>query len=85
LIEQAARELSLDLAGSILVGDMYSDLMAGQAAGVPRLALVRTGLGASQLDDAPGDLLGPFEVFENLSEALGALIVGFPRVTEEHT
>jgi len=83
LIEQAARELSLDLAGSLLVGDMYSDLLAGQAAGVPSLALVRTGLGASQLDEAPADLLGPFEVFDNLSAALDALIAGFPGETED--
>ena len=85
LIELAARELSLDLAGSFLVGDMYSDLLAGQAAGVPRLALVRTGLGASQLDEAPVTPLGPFEVFDNLSEALGALIVGFPGETEDQS
>ena len=85
LIEQAARELSLDLASSFLVGDMYSDLLAGQAAGISRLALVRTGLGATQLDEAPVAPLGLFEVFDNLSEALSALIVDFPRGTEEHT
>jgi len=81
LIEQAARELSLDLAGSLLIGDMYSDLLAGQAAGIPRLALVRTGLGAKQLEEAPVDHLGSFEVIDNLSEALGVMIVGFPGET----
>lgn len=85
LIEQAARELSLDLSGSLLIGDTYSDILAGQAAGVPRLALVRTGLGASQLDEAPADHLGPFEVFDNLSEALDALIIGFQGETEGRT
>lgn len=83
LIEQAARELSLDLAGSLLIGDMYSDLLAGQAAGIPRLALVRTGLGARQLEEPPVDHLGSFEVFDNLSEALSVLIVGFPGETED--
>jgi D-glycero-D-manno-heptose 1,7-bisphosphate phosphatase len=82
LIEQAARELSLDLADSLMIGDMYSDLLAGQAAGIPRLALVRTGLGARQLEDPPAERLGPFEVFEQLSEALAALIAGFPEETE---
>ena len=74
LIEQAARDLSIDLQSSLLVGDMFTDLLAGKAAGVARLALVRTGLGASQPNVAPAELTGQFSVFDNLSLALDALI-----------
>lgn len=46
LIHQAAAAFDLDLAESLLVGDKLSDLAAGKAAGC-RLALVKTGYGAS--------------------------------------
>ena len=55
LIHDAARELGLDLAASVLVGDKPSDLEAGRAAGVGRL--VRFGpdadgvSGAARCDD----------------------------------
>ncbi|MFB0612542.1 D-glycero-alpha-D-manno-heptose-1,7-bisphosphate 7-phosphatase [Aurantiacibacter poecillastricola] len=41
----AARDLDLDLARSIMVGDSLSDLQAGSAAGVGRLVHVSTGHG----------------------------------------
>jgi D-glycero-D-manno-heptose 1,7-bisphosphate phosphatase len=42
LLLQAARDLGLDLARSLLFGDRGSDLQAAQAAGVPRRVLLAT-------------------------------------------
>jgi D-glycero-D-manno-heptose 1,7-bisphosphate phosphatase len=73
LILQAATELHLDLPSSVLIGDAVTDIQAGRAAGVGRLALVRTGLG-SRLE-AGSHLLGLPEVpiFRDLAQALSAL------------
>ena len=43
LLRQAARELGLDLARSVLVGDKTSDTQAGRAAGLRRTVLVESG------------------------------------------
>ncbi|XHS77682.1 D-glycero-beta-D-manno-heptose 1,7-bisphosphate 7-phosphatase [Burkholderiaceae bacterium UC74_6] len=43
MLLQAARELDLDLDRSVIVGDKSSDLLAGQAAGLPYKVLVRSG------------------------------------------
>ena len=50
MLLRAARELSLDLPGSVFVGDRLSDVQAGRAAGVGRCVLVRSGhpLGADE-------------------------------------
>lgn len=45
-IERAAQELNIDLATSFVIGDMTSDVMLGQNAGV-RTILVQTGRGGS--------------------------------------
>ena len=74
LILQAAEELGLDLPRSTLVGDALSDLQAGHAAGVGRLALVRTGLGASQLPQMASAGLPEVELFDDLEQALGRLL-----------
>ena len=42
MILRAAKEHSIDLAGSLLVGDKRSDIEAGKAAGVGRLFHVST-------------------------------------------
>lgn len=47
MLEQAAAELGLDLAGSAMVGDKESDLAAARAAGCAAV-LVRTGYGARE-------------------------------------
>ncbi|HBY08856.1 MAG TPA: histidinol phosphate phosphatase, partial [Chloroflexi bacterium] len=49
LLLQAAQALEVDLTNSIMIGDAWTDLQAGQAAGVGQLALVRTGRGKQQL------------------------------------
>lgn len=43
LLLQAANELGLDLARSVIVGDKISDMLAGQRAGVEQLVLVESG------------------------------------------
>jgi len=74
LILQAAQALDIDLTRSIIVGDNLTDLQAGQAAGVPLLALVRTGLGEQQLQaPLPGGLADIY-IFKDLAEALQCLV-----------
>lgn len=55
MLLRAARELSLDLAESWMVGDMPSDVLAGRNAGVRGTVLVRTGHGrdADERDARP--------------------------------
>ncbi len=48
LLERAAREHSLDLRSSFIVGDRYGDVELGQRAGASGV-LVRTGYGAGEL------------------------------------
>ncbi|MFC3034155.1 D-glycero-beta-D-manno-heptose 1,7-bisphosphate 7-phosphatase [Pseudoalteromonas fenneropenaei] len=43
MLLQAAKELELDLANSVMVGDKASDMEAALAAGVPQRFLVRSG------------------------------------------
>jgi D-glycero-D-manno-heptose 1,7-bisphosphate phosphatase len=64
MLLQAARELSLDLGDSVIVGDRLSDVRAGRAAGVGRCVLVRSGhaleAGDAQQADAVYDDLAAF-------------------------
>ena len=76
LIIQAAEKLCLDLNRSILIGDAISDLLAGQAAGVNRLALVRTGRGLSQKRLPVPNHLKPFVTYNTLTDALADLLEG---------
>lgn len=74
LILQAARELEIDLHRSIMIGDALTDIMAGQAAGIGRLVLVRSGRGARQITLPRPDHLAPFLVFDTLADALDNLL-----------
>jgi D-glycero-D-manno-heptose 1,7-bisphosphate phosphatase len=76
LFFQAARDLSIDLQRSVMIGDALSDLLAGQAAGIPRTALVLTGRGTEQTEFPLPPGLEPYQVFENLAEALEDLAAG---------
>jgi D-glycero-D-manno-heptose 1,7-bisphosphate phosphatase len=53
MVLQAAREHGLDLGNSWVVGDRWSDLQAGEAAGLAGGVLVRTGYGAVEEQNAP--------------------------------
>lgn len=76
LLFQAARDLVLDLPGSALVGDALTDLLAGHAAGVSRLVLVRTGRGAQQERLPRPPQLRQIAVFDSLSAWLVSFEAG---------
>lgn len=77
LFFQAARELSIDVGRSWMIGDAWSDLLAGQAAGLRGVIMLRTGRGAEQLLQPQPETLGDYRVFDNLSDALAA--ISFPK------
>src|ERR1043165_402141 len=73
LLLQAAQELFLDLGRSWMIGDAWSDLQAGQRAGVQHTILLRTGRGIDQLlQPSPEDLIGHL-IFDNLPLAFDAI------------
>jgi D-glycero-D-manno-heptose 1,7-bisphosphate phosphatase len=72
LLRKAARELGLDLPGSLLIGDDLQDLETAVAAGV-RPVLVRTGHGKVLPEAALARVPYHFDVFEDLLEAVAHL------------
>lgn len=73
LILTAARDLGIDVGGSFMVGDRFTDLEAGRRAGCRDIALVRTGCGAAQLAAATG-FTGEFIVGDDLLDAVRQLL-----------
>jgi D-glycero-D-manno-heptose 1,7-bisphosphate phosphatase len=73
LFFQAAEELSLDLKRSWMIGDAWSDIQAGQAAGLRQMILVKTGRGAEQLLQPPLDHISNLLIFDDLPQAMGAI------------
>jgi D-glycero-D-manno-heptose 1,7-bisphosphate phosphatase len=74
LLLQAAEELSLDLSRSWMIGDAWSDLLAGQAAKLHGVAMVRTGRGNEQLLQPKPEEVGAFHIFNSISEAAQAIL-----------
>jgi D-glycero-D-manno-heptose 1,7-bisphosphate phosphatase len=73
LLLQAAKDLSLDLSRSWMIGDAWSDLQAGQRAGVRQSILVRTGRGNEQLFlPRPENIVSHF-IFDDLTLALDGI------------
>jgi D-glycero-D-manno-heptose 1,7-bisphosphate phosphatase len=73
LLLQAAKELSLDLQRSWMIGDAWSDLQAGQRAGVRHTILLKTGRGSEQLlQPCPEEITGHL-IFDNLLLAFDAI------------
>jgi D-glycero-D-manno-heptose 1,7-bisphosphate phosphatase len=72
MIEQACRELDLDPARSVMVGDRWLDVMSGQAAGT-RGVLLRTGHGGHEEAQAP-DGVRADAILNNLMEATGWIL-----------
>lgn len=68
LFEQAARELDIDLAASVVVGDKYSDVLPGRRLGC-RAILVLTGYGRSELAVARAAGFEPDGVCADLAAA----------------
>jgi D-glycero-D-manno-heptose 1,7-bisphosphate phosphatase len=80
LIEQACRDLELDPARSVMVGDRWLDVACGASAGV-RTVLVRTGHGAyeeKRLSDTPPPLVAD-AILNNLMEAVAWILRSSPR------
>jgi D-glycero-D-manno-heptose 1,7-bisphosphate phosphatase len=73
LLLQAAREFALDLESSWIVGDAWSDLLAGQSAGLLGTIMVRTGRGTTQLLEAQPKEIGSFIVSNDLFGAYKAI------------
>jgi len=73
LLLQAAKDLSLDLQRSWMIGDAWSDVQAGKAAGMRGTILLRTGRGTEQLLQARLEKVTGNRVFDNLPLALEAI------------
>ena len=73
LLLQAAKDLSVDLQRSWMIGDAWSDVQAGQRAGVRHTILLKTGRGAEQLlQPCPEEITGHL-IFDNLLLAFAAI------------
>ena len=69
MLKRAARDLDIDLSPSYMIGDHWSDVLAGVAAGCQGIML-RTGHGPKEIDRlAPQELEKAAYVADNLSEA----------------
>ena len=73
LLLQAAKDLSLDLQRSWMIGDAWSDVQAGEAAGMRGTVLLRTGRGVEQLPQACPEKVTDNLVFDNLPLAFEAI------------
>jgi D-glycero-D-manno-heptose 1,7-bisphosphate phosphatase len=73
LLLQAAKDLSLDLHRSWMIGDAWSDVQAGQMAGVRQTILLKTGRGREQLlQSRPENITGHL-IFDNLTLAFDTI------------
>ena len=72
MIEQACRDMAIDLRRSVTVGDKWLDVACGQAAGT-RSILVRTGYGAEQ-EAQPPEGASADVILNNLMEAAGWIL-----------
>jgi D-glycero-D-manno-heptose 1,7-bisphosphate phosphatase len=75
LILQAVQTHSVDVSRSLMIGDAWSDLQAGQSAGIRQNVLVRTGLGQEQFLLPKPTGLGSVLIYDTLAQALDALIL----------
>jgi D-glycero-D-manno-heptose 1,7-bisphosphate phosphatase len=74
LLEQAARDLNLDLSRSYLVGDRYIDIQTAANAGAQGI-LVLTGYGRGEYDYVrPAQKVQPVFVAPDLEEAVGWIL-----------
>ena len=83
LLLRAAKDLSLDLKSSWMIGDAWSDVQAGKAAGIRGTILLRTGRGAEQLLQAHLEEMTGNLIFDNLLLAFDAIFsMRNPEVTQ---
>jgi D-glycero-D-manno-heptose 1,7-bisphosphate phosphatase len=74
MLRQAAQDLGLDLAQSVMVGDNATDIEAGHNARVARTLLVLTGHGRAAAEALRGTALAPSETFAEAAPALRAAL-----------
>lgn len=74
LLLRAADDLSLDLKRSWMIGDAWSDVQAGQAAGVRGAIILKTGRGAEQLSLPRPSGLGEVLICDDLPQALNTIL-----------
>jgi D-glycero-D-manno-heptose 1,7-bisphosphate phosphatase len=72
LVEQACREMDLDPARSVMVGDRWLDVACARAAGT-RAVLVRSGHGRHEEAAPPADVRAD-AILDNLMEAVGWIL-----------
>jgi D-glycero-D-manno-heptose 1,7-bisphosphate phosphatase len=75
MLLDAAADLHIDLARSVMIGDAITDLQAGRAAGT-RPILVRTGRGQTQSELLRTNGLIDTPVFDDLAQAVRAILDG---------
>lgn len=75
MLLRAERELSIDLAGSYMIGDRYLDIQTARAAGV-RAVLVLTGDGEKEYREHKGWETQPDYVAANLLDAVDVILKG---------
>lgn len=73
LLLQAAEDMSLDLRRSWMIGDAWSDIQAGEAAGMRGTILLKTGRGPDQLRQDRQEKLPDTLVLDNLPLAFEAI------------
>jgi D-glycero-D-manno-heptose 1,7-bisphosphate phosphatase len=73
MIEQACREMDLDPARSVMVGDRWTDVACGRAAGT-RTVLLRADDGVSEAYADPPDGVRADAILTNLMEAAGWIL-----------
>jgi histidinol-phosphate phosphatase family protein len=69
LLEEAARDLNIDLQGSAMIGDSLRDIGAAHAFGIPGYG-VRTGYGCGDADRYPGSAPRPDGMFDTVLDAV---------------
>jgi len=79
LLYQASLEIGLDLPGSFMVGDRYTDVATGRAAGT-RTILVLTGLGREQHRAYKDELRQPDFVADTLDHAVDFILASSGRL-----
>jgi D-glycero-D-manno-heptose 1,7-bisphosphate phosphatase len=83
LILQAAQALSLDISRSWMIGDAWSDLLAGHNAGIRQNVLVRTGRGLEQSQLTRPAGLGSAWICDTLTQVLETLILPDTFLTDQ--
>jgi len=70
MLLQAASDFAIDLHRSVFIGDALSDIQAGQAAGIQKNILVKTGLGIEQQNNFSAVLVQPYLTVDTLLDAV---------------